>query len=255
MRILSRLNRWFTAMLFLCLTLAAATSPARAISVSPLVIDMTAAGRGARNAVTVLNDSKSPLPVEVRVYRLELGLDGEPKKTPADDDFVIFPPQAILKPGATQIFRVQWAGDPALAKSQGYVLSVNQLPVKIAQAKSGVQVVFNFSVVVNVAPVSGQAELRAVKTEVTTDAKGTPRPAIIVENKGNKHAYFSDASLKIAGGGWNRSLSAAELRQFVGLGLVLPGRQRRFILPIDLPSAAPGLSAVVEAPRNPGQQR
>lgn len=232
-----------------CLALALKAAPALALSVSPLVVDLSAAGRDARGAVTVLNDSNAQVPVELKVFRLELGLDGEAKRTPADEDFVIFPPQAILKPGARQVFRLQWAGDPDIAKSQSYMLTVNQVPVKLPNSESGVQVVFNFGVIVNVAPLAGTAELAAVRTDLMPDDKGVGRPAVTVENRGQKHAYIADASLTLAGEGWKRSIAPAEMKELVGLGLVMPGSTRRFLLPIDLPEGAGGaLKASISMP-------
>lgn len=222
------------------------SAPAGAVSVSPLVVDMSAAGKGARSALTVLNDAKSALPVELRIFRLDLGLNGETKRTPADNDFIVFPPQAMIKPGASQVFRLQWAGEPDIAKSRSYIFSVNQLPVQTAKAASGVQVVFNFSVVVNVAPLSGNAKIEAISAEVSKDGKGEPRAAVTVENKGNRHGYFSDLSLTLTSGGWRHTIPAAELKQLLGIGLVLPGKQRRFLLPVDLPPGASTLSAALK---------
>ena len=69
----------------------------------------------------------------------------------------MFPPQAVVPAGGTQTFRIQWVGEPNIQKSQSYMFSVNQLPVKRKSQDSGVQVVFNFGVIVSVAPPGAQS--------------------------------------------------------------------------------------------------
>ena len=76
----------------------------------------------------------------------------KPSSLAAGDEFLVFPPQAVVPAGATQSFRIQWVGEPNIQKSQSYMFSVNQLPVKRKAGESGVQVVFNFGVIVSVAP-------------------------------------------------------------------------------------------------------
>lgn len=244
------------AALIVLLTVVGVQS-AYALAVSPLVIDMSTGGRDGRATFTVTNDQKASVPVEIEIFRLELGIDGEKKRTPADADFVVFPPQAILKAGAAQVFRLQWAGDPALAQSNSYIVSVNQTPVKLPQDASSVQIVFNFSVIVSVAPPASQAKLQALRVDVSQDKTQTPRPAVLVRNTGSRHAYLGDASLTLSAGDWKRTITAPEMRQFVGVGLVQPGAQRRFVLPVDLPPGASALSVEIRAvsPANPGPKR
>lgn len=216
------------------------------MSVQPLVIDMAVAGRDAHSSIKVVNDGTKPLPVEFQILKIELDAKGEKLEKPAGAEFLVFPPQAIVPPGATQVFRIQWVGDADLKKSQSYIFSVNQIPVKFRKNESGVQIVFNFGVVVNVAPPGGQALLKQIKAEIGKDERGIPRPAILVENAGTMHAYLSEASLVLEAGAWRHRISSAELKQLIGLGLVQPGKRRRFVLPIDLPPQVSQISAALE---------
>lgn len=218
--------------------------PANAVSVSPLILDMTTA-RGS-GQISVTNDSAKPLPVEIIVSRLELDEKGETSTKPAPDDFAIFPPQAIVKPGSTQTFRVQWAGEPQLATSQSYILSVNQVPVKMPAGQSGVQVVFNFATVVNIAPPGGKPAISLVGASLGKDAKGKPRPEVTVKNPGNSYAKLTDATIKLSGGSWSETLAPEKLRQVMGIGLVQPGKTRKFILPVDVPAGVNTITASID---------
>ncbi len=226
--------------------LAMPVKHAYAMSVQPTVVDMAVSGRDAKTSIQVVNDGTKPLPVDFNVMKVEIGQKGEQVQKPAGDEFLIFPPQAILPPGGAQTFRVQWVGDVAIKKSQSFIFSVNQLPVKMKANESGVQVVFNFSVVVNVSPIGGQSLIKYVNADIGKDDKGTRRAVVVVENAGTMHGYLSEANITLESGAWRQSLPAAQLRHAIGLGLVQPGKQRRFILPVDLPATVTQISARVD---------
>ena len=227
------------------LWMIAAAPAAMAMSVTPIVTDMTAIGSKA-SQITVSNDNATPLPVEIVVSRAELDEKGAMKTTPAGDDFVIFPPQAMIPGGGTQVFRIQWVGDPALKTAQSYLFSVNQVPVKMPAGKSGVQVVFNFACIVNVAPPGGTSAINLVRAAVGKDDKGKARPELTVSNPGNSHAKLVDATVKLSGGGWSKTLTPAQLHQVMGIGLVQPGKTRRFLLPIDMPDNVSQITASID---------
>jgi fimbrial chaperone protein len=218
---------------------------ANAMSVSPIVIDMNSSGNKA-SQVSVVNDSAKALPVEIVISSMELDEKGEMNTKPAGDEFLVFPPQAMVAPGSTQVFRIQWAGDPAIKASKSYVFSVNQVPVKMPEGKSGVQVVFNFGCIVNVAPQQGTSTIEILKTGLDKDDKGKQRPAVTVKNSGNIHAKLTDATIKLSSGSWSQILTPEALRQLVGLGLVQPGKARRFVLPVDLPTDAKNVTINLE---------
>lgn len=217
------------------------------MSVTPIVIDMVTTGRHSKASIRVVNDGAKKLPVEIVISRVELGPKGEKKSWPAGDDFLIFPPQALVAPGATQTFRVQWVGEPLIKKSRTYIFSVNQVPVKMPKGVTGVQLVFNFAAVVNIAPPKGTASIALLKTGIGRDKKGKRKPALTVSNSGNIHAKLSDATIRLSGsGGWSKTLTPAFLRQSLGVGLVQPGKTRRLLLPVELPASVSNLRAEVD---------
>jgi P pilus assembly chaperone PapD len=240
----------YTVRAFTVLTAALAaivlTLPAAAMSVTPIVLDMSTAGAGNHSQISVVNDGAKPLPVEIVVSRIELDEKGEMSSKPAGDEFLIFPPQALVAAGATQNFRIQWVGEPQIKTSQSYVFSVNQVPVKMPEGKSGVQVVFNFATIVNIAPPGGKAGIEFVKAGVGKDDKGKTRPEVTVKNPGNVHAKLTDATIKLSAGSWSQTLAPEQLRQSMGVGLVQPGKTRWFILPADLPEGVTQVTASIE---------
>lgn len=214
---------------------------ADAMTVTPTQIEMTSTGRTSRGAITVVNNGTDALAVELVVKKATLDEAGVPKGSPAGDEFLIMPPQAMIPPGATQNFRIQWLGEPLLEKSETFLIYVNQIPVKLPKRIRGVQVVFGMGVMVNVAPPRGEPELKILSSGVVTDAHGRRHPTLTVLNPTNVHALFPRSTVRISSGSWSETLSSGELAQTIGIGLVQPGHQRRFVLPVTLP---PGVMSV-----------
>lgn len=220
-------------------------SPARAINVQPLALDMVSIGTGARGTIQIVNDSARALPVDVSISKLDIAEDGKTTETPAGDDFLIFPPQAVVPPGGTQIFRVQWVGEPDIKKSQTFMLSVNQLPVKRKAGETGVQMVFAFGAIVSVAPAGAQSALKLLNAEPATK-DGKRGAEVTVENPSAMYAYFTDAKVTLESGGWRKTLAAGELREKLGYAVVLPGKRRRIFVPADVPAGASAITATLD---------
>jgi P pilus assembly chaperone PapD len=226
--------------------LAFSCGGAAAMSAYPLVLELQSAGRAMSGTLRVTNDGVTPMPVEFKISRIEINEDGTSASTPAEKEFIVFPPLATVQPGKTQAIRVQWAGNAQLEKSQSYIFSINQLPIKFPETKSGMQLIFNFAVVVDVAPVGATATLNLVSSEVFKDSSGERRPRITVENKGNRHVSLGDASIALRGGSWTKTITGPEIKQMMGVALVQPGKRRRFTIPIAVPPEVTALSAQVD---------
>ncbi|MBX2805253.1 MAG: fimbria/pilus periplasmic chaperone [Hyphomicrobiales bacterium] len=222
-----------------------------AMSVEPMVLDVTSAGTKVNAAFNVSNITTSSMPVEITVAHMELEPDGDAKYTPAEDDFLIFPPLASIPAGGAQTFRVQWIGDPDIDRSRNYRISVSQVPVKKPEGSSGIQITLSFGVVVSVSPLQSQADISVTRVKSAKSDSGADLVELNVKNAGNKHAYMRYAALRLASGNWSQILSAHEMEQKIGLGIVQPGKERRFILPIDLPPDVSNITASLDyAPEN-----
>jgi fimbrial chaperone protein len=240
----------FLAALFSCSLAFAPFSVVEAMSVTPIVIDMSSVGRDGRSQISVTNTAAGDIPVAITVEEATVSPTGVVTTAPAGDLFVIYPTQALIKPGATQRFRVQWAGEPDLAKSRTFIFSAAQQPVALPDGVSGIQILYNFEVVVSVAPPRQRATMNIADAGFEM-VEGKRRAALTIFNPGNVHAYLSGARLQLEGKDaagkqlWAKTLTPEELAQVVGIGLVQPGAKRRFILPIDLPEGGETITASV----------
>jgi len=245
----ARARAWLGVVAAFSLCLAATAS---AMSVSPILIDLKPSGRLASGQIRVVNTTQGTLPVELRAKSATVGPDG--RVTSSDegvDDLLMFPPQALIAPGATQVFRVQWVGDPDIARSRTFMVSVAQQPVALPAGTSGIQLLYDFQVVVNVAPLVGEPDLQVRGAELTTDDRGVRRAAVTISNDSNVHGYLSGANLRLelqddrGGRVWSQSYSPDDMRARVGIGLLQPGATRRFLLPFDLPTEGTRITAEV----------
>ena len=214
-----------------------------AMTVQPVVIDLATSGRGMSQVVTVENSFDKPLPVELRIEALELTADGVKATGRDSGELAVFPPQALIQPGQRQNFRVQYVGEPALARSKHFFVTVAQLPVQTTDAQSNIQLLYNFQVLVSVSPDSAKPALTIASAEIGKDAEGAPAPIVTVANASAAHGYLSRGRLNIvqrAPDGreiFRKQVTGPELQQTIGYGLVGGGQTRRLVLPVRLPQA------------------
>lgn len=209
--------------------------PAFATRVSPMVVNLEPVGRSSIGRVEVGNTSQVDVPVEARVFRGEISETGDLSLTPADDDFIVFPTQIAIPPNGQQVFRLQYVGNPELAQSEIYYLSIRQIPVVLKPTEPTVQIVSNFNVLVNVLP-------RDTRSEPVVDwAKPVVRDSVAgievrLSNKGTRAFSAGALTWRIDGSrpdGTAASVkpSQQELAEAIGVGVVAPGKSRIFFIP------------------------
>jgi fimbrial chaperone protein len=238
----------------LAMFLFAAAVPAVTIAttVSPVVIDLQTSGRQVVSNISVTNTSAGPMTMEIAVVPLKATATGfEPAGPPdSDEDLLVTPPSALIAAGKTQTFRVQWVGDPEMTRSKHYYVSVNQLPVKLPEGQSAVQIVYNFNVLVSVSSPDQKPQL-TITSVAPAVVDGKAVAEVTVRNSGTAHGYISQHRLKIvettATGAEleSKTISGSEFQQLVGYGLVATNQTRTVDVPLNGP-VPPGarLSAV-----------
>lgn len=233
---------------------------AYAMRVSPMVVEMTTTGSGAVARIEVQNLNQVNLPFETRITQINYDDKGNMTETPADGDFLVFPPQGLLPSGARQVVRLQWAGMADMPASRGYYLSVNQLPIALTpgQESTGaqVQVVYHMKALVTVAPPKAAPKVELVSArpvEIETKAPPAiegakplssalaptkmPGVEIVVRNTGNRYAMMAGVVWTIDGkdsaGKPARVVKAIEdLNRDIGVGYLAPlGGVRTFQVP------------------------
>lgn len=227
--------------------------PLWAMRVSPMVIEMESRGANSVARVEVQNINAGNLAFETRVFRMELDKFGNITETPADEEFLIFPPQGILPTSGRQVVRLQWLGDPEPPTSQAYYVSIQQLPVRTEPGSpeelgAQVQILYNLRPLVVVAPPGAQPDVKAASVKQANfkpkPINGVPTPDLLdgveitLKNDGRRHAMMSNFTWKLVGkdrnGEWLRvDVSPEDLSQAIGTGFIPAQSERTFQLPVS----------------------
>ena len=249
MTFLKIFRRRACALLVFFAALTALATPALAMRVSPMVIEMETRGSNATARIEVQNVNPGNLAFETRVFRMEIDAEGQITETPADEEFLIFPPQGILPAGGRQVVRLQWLGAAEPDTSQAYYVSVEQLPVQLEPGASDaigaqVQVLYNMRALVVVAPPGAKPDVKATVVEPTFfQPPALPRAAeqppmlegvaITLRNEGRRHAMMANFTWQLVGtdteGNFLRvDISPEDLNRAIGTGYVPAQGERIF---------------------------
>lgn len=229
------------------------SQPAAAMRVSPMVLEMESRGSDAVARLEVQNINAGNLAFETRVFLMTIAEDGSIIETPADDMFLVFPPQGVLPAGGRQVVRLQWVGEPELPASRAYYVSVEQLPVALEPASTEavaaqVQVLYNMRALVVVAPPGAAPDVSASAVRQVTypvpASEAVDQPPrmqdgveITLRNEGRRHAMMANFGWRLEGtdtaGKWLRvDISPEELNRAVGTGYVPALGERTFRVPV-----------------------
>lgn len=222
----------FIAAVFAGVAMLAAA--ANAYRVTPLLIELTDTGRERSGQLRVENTTDRPLTFEAYAVDWTISETGERRTERSGAPLLVFPPQAIVAPGETQVVRVEWVGGP-VEQSRDFIVMVEQLPVDFTPEEaegSGVQFLFNFGAAVHVSP-DGAAASLGIASAQREDGVAVVR----VRNTGGRHAYLGDRGLTVSAGGVTHEYTGDELAEAMGNTLIAAGaaREVRIALPEDFP--------------------
>lgn len=216
---------------------------ANAYEVIPTMVSLDEVGRGSAGVFRLNNNNPNPLTVEVSVFKRTLADDGTFNETPAEDDFIVMPPQAYVEPGEFQIFRVRYLGTDPIAKSESYRLLFRQLPIDLAPLEgSGVRFLMNVGTLMFVSPpgvtsmTSARLSFRDLYDEMSFETTGldldNPDGVIVLSNQGDAFEDLSNLVLELkTADGSTETLTWEDFSQGVSVRFILPGGESR--IPIE----------------------
>lgn len=231
----ARRGRWLQSAAFAFAALAAVLlgGPAYAYEVTPMRIFLQPDRGQTSTTITINNVRDAALPVEIQVFRRLVAPDGEQTFEPADEDFIVFPPQVQIEAGQSQAIRIQFAGNIG-AVSEAYVVQVTEVPVNRLEG-TGIQFTYNFGVAVYLQPARARARL-VVNNPVIADGM----VQFEVVNSGNDYGFLNGQALEYRVAGERVVLSPDDLGAAVSNPIVPPNSARQFALPLgDVAAAGP----------------
>lgn len=136
----------------LLITLLLFSPLSKAFELLPMVSFFSDSGMKSEHFFQINNTTDLPLPVEV--VAKARSIQGEEGETLTDtDDFFVFPPQALIAPGKTQMVKVKYIGEPK-AMAQSYRVIFSQLPIQDEEHRSSIKMLFQIGALVFVSPTS-----------------------------------------------------------------------------------------------------
>lgn len=203
-------------------------APGHSHRVEPIRFDLATSGPSAQENVLVTNTRSFPITIEAVVNRLEIDANGKESLVPAEDDFLIFPPQAVIEPGKTQTFRVRYIGDPTITRSVAYRIGINQLPIDMSGAEGGgIALTLNFATLVNVVPKGARSKLEVAGVERRDDG----RWGLVVNNSGTRYARLNKSEVVVRQGERESRFKGEDIRDWFSSNIVLPGESLGVTIP------------------------
>lgn len=211
--------------------------PAFAFKLLPISRTFTPAGSGATQSYQVVNDSNERLAVQVSIVQRQMDLAGKENYKPADDDFLIYPPQILLEPQKTQTVRVTWLGDPQPTKELAYRIIAEQLPINLEKPQANqtkpvgaVKVLLRYLGSLYIRPANVQPDVILEGAELQKGTNSANELAISFNNRGTARAVLKKLKLHLAGQGKTVDLQPEQLKE-INNAVILAGNKRRFVMP------------------------
>jgi fimbrial chaperone protein len=220
------------------------SQPSWAFKIEPISRTFTPSGSNATQSYELISDKAELEAVEMSVVKRSMDLDGKESYEPADDDFLIYPPQIILKPNTRQTVRVTWLGDPIPQQEIAYRLVSKQVPINLKKPDIGkpnrpigkVEVLLTYMGSLYIRPVDVQSKVVVDNVSVQKNANDKPTIALILENQGSARASLRNFSLNLTSGGKTVILKPNQIQE-INSKVILAKNKRRFVFayPADLP--------------------
>ncbi|HMP81894.1 MAG TPA: fimbria/pilus periplasmic chaperone [Verrucomicrobiota bacterium] len=225
---LQRATHW----LAIALTLLACV-PVCGFTLVPMVQNFAPSGRKANQAFQVENESGQTVAIQISMKTRTISADGRESNEDAEDDFIVYPAQLILKPREAQTVRVKWIGNPKPDRELAYRIVAEQLPVNVSkeqEAGINIKIMTRYLGSVYIVPNGAKPAVALDLAQPQRNAGGREELLVQLGNHGTKHAMLRDLRLRIQSQGRTVELGPESLKGLAGENL-LAGGQRKIALP------------------------
>lgn len=211
-------NKLFQSLVFAAAVFA---SPlASALQMEPLSLVLKPRGAGANQVFSVINESNKPIAVQFTMTtRQQKG--AKEVRLPADDQFMIYPPQTIIPAKTAQKVRVQWLGDTNLQQEQAFRLIAEQVHVSLDKEPTGVTMLMKLVGALYVQPSKTQSNVRVSAVKPHGD-----KLSVTVANSGTRHQLLNQAILNLKHGNQVITLKGDQLLGMEGKNVLAKSTQQ-----------------------------
>jgi fimbrial chaperone protein len=207
-----------------------------AYQLQPISRVFAPSGSKATQAFEIVNDGAERIALTVSFATLERDESYAETNRNADDEFLAYPAQMIVAPGARQSVRVTWLGTPHPTRELAYRIIVTQVPIGRLDRgvaddtpRGQVRIVMTYRGTLFIRPPNAAPKIELRTAVAATDRDGNAALAITLENTGTAVGLVKSCAVRVTPteGGAAIELSPAELRNTRVLG----GSRRRCVVP------------------------
>jgi fimbrial chaperone protein len=145
-------------------------------------------------------------------------------RLPADDKFMIYPPQTIIPAKTAQKVRVQWLGDSKIQNEQAYRLIAEQVHVSLDKEPTGVTMLMKLVGALYVQPTKTQSNVSISAVKPQGD-----KLSVTVSNSGTRHQLLNKAILNLKHGNQVITLKGDQLLGMEGKNVLAKSTQQFMI--------------------------
>lgn len=229
-----KFRRWL-----LCVFFLVSLPHAHAFRLVPITKEFAPYGHGASQAFRVENNSDELLAVQISILRREIDLGGTEHNAPAEDDFIVYPSQMIIKPKQVQTVRVKWVGGAQQKTELAYRILAEQLPIDFGKEEfSGAKInlLVRYLGSIYIVPEGAKPDIRVESAAAATGSDRQRSLQLVLHNQGTAHGLLRNSKLTLESGGKTITLGSEDLPEILGENL-LAGNRRRFL--VRWPEALP----------------
>ncbi len=205
----------------------------------PMSQTFSPSGSGSTQSYEISNSKDEPIAIEVSVVKRLVDANGEETQIPAEEDFVIYPPQVLLGPQSKQTVRVTWVGDQDPSQELSFRLVVEQLPVPLEVKKEGslppsravaaFQVMLRYANSLYIRPSHAKSDVLLQSVSMERDNAGKWLQ-VHIKNQGTAHQTLELPKIQLTSS--NRSIILeGEVLEPINRRTILAGGERRFRIP------------------------
>ena len=224
-------------LLFLLVAILAlfSTQNLMAYQLSPLTATYAPSGVNSANSYTIVNDSDSPIAIQINVLKRIIDKDGIEVNEEAPNYFSVQPSKMIIQPQSTQIVRVQYRGPRTVTKEMSFRIIAEQIPYNTGKNSSESSQMINFLFVYSTsAYVSPSREIVDIKAKTTVNGD---KALVTITNEGTIHQILNELSIEVSSPLGSYKLTDEELGTKKGLNLLTDS----FVeIEFDLPESLKG---------------
>lgn len=236
---------YYRLIIFPFLYLLSSALPSVAFQLHPMSKTFAPAGTQATQSYEIINDGKEKVAIEMSVVTRQMELNGAETYQDANQDFLIYPPQILLKPGEVQAVQVTWLGNPQPKEELAYRLVAKQLPIDLTSPSQDVakpvgqlRVLMSYMGSLYIRPTNTKPNVVLQSIALQKNAKGTSEIVLMLKNEGTARAALRKFNLSLKfQSGTVVELHPEQLKE-INNQVILAGHTRRFVisLPKELPN-------------------